>query len=123
MTTPLPPDDNLRQLLDAARSKTPTGNRRRWLLTACGLLASVVLAIAAAGKPAPAGQYLTEPAARGALVVTATASGTLQPTKSVDVGSELSGTLADVRVQENDVVSRGQVLARLDTAKLEDAVI
>lgn len=124
MTTPLPPAaDNLRQLLDAARSKPPTGNRRRWLLTACGLLASVALAIAVVGKPAPAGQYLTEPAARGALVVTATASGTLQPTKSVDVGSELSGTLADVRVQENDVVSRGQVLARLDTAKLEDAVI
>ncbi|MEW6705684.1 MAG: efflux RND transporter periplasmic adaptor subunit [Pseudomonadota bacterium] len=65
-------------------------------------------------------RYVTEPAARGDLVVTVTANGTLQPTNQVDIGSELSGTVARVLVELNDRVRRGQVLAELDTAKLQD---
>jgi HlyD family secretion protein len=38
------------------------------------------------------------------------------------VGSELSGTLQDVFVQENDVVQLGELLAVLDTSRLEDAI-
>jgi HlyD family secretion protein len=60
--------------------------------------------------------------ALGNLTVTISASGTLQPTRSVDVGSELSGTLVEVLVDDNDRVSKGQVLARLDTSRLADAV-
>lgn len=85
----------------------------------------VVVAIAAyltfaGGNGAPQGQYTTEDAAIGNLVVTISASGTLQPTRSVDVGSELSGTLEAVLVNENDTVKQGQVVARLDTSKLQD---
>ena len=68
------------------------------------------------------GNYITEEVTLGNLLVTASASGTLQPTKSVDVGSELSGTLTKVLVQENDHVTKGQLLAELDTAKLKDTV-
>ena len=67
-------------------------------------------------------QYVSEDAVTGDLTVTISASGTLQPTRSVDVGSELSGTLAEVLVNENDRVSVGQILARLDTSKLQDTV-
>lgn len=70
----------------------------------------------------PQGRYLTEEAAQGHLVVSISASGTLAPTRSVDVGSELSGTLEEVLVDDNDRVTQGQLLARLDTSKLEDAV-
>ncbi|HEY7804586.1 MAG TPA: efflux RND transporter periplasmic adaptor subunit [Orrella sp.] len=66
--------------------------------------------------------YVTEPVARGSLVVTATATGTLEPTRTIEVGSELSGTLEDVFVQENDVVEFGELLAVLDTSRLEDAI-
>jgi len=66
--------------------------------------------------------YVTEPAVRGSLIVTASATGTLQPTRTVEVGSELSGTLEDVFVQENDVVKVGELLAVLDTSKLNDAI-
>lgn len=120
-----PPDHSaeaLRDLLNAAPVGA-FGARRRWLWAAGGtalLLASLLLF--AGGGNGPAGQYLSEEAALGNLLVTASASGTLQPTKSVDVGSELSGTLASVLVQENDVVKKGQLLAQLDTAKLQDAV-
>lgn len=68
------------------------------------------------------GRYLTEEAALGHLVVSISASGTLAPTRSVDVGSELSGTLEAVLADDNDRVTQGQIMARLDTAKLRDAV-
>src|SRR5574343_1280175 len=97
--------------------------RRRWWLIGGGLAILAVLLVALSGGNGQlAGQYQTEEVAVGNLLVTASASGTLQPTKSVDVGSELSGTLSSVLVQENDVVKKGQLLAQLDTAKLRDAV-
>lgn len=57
---------------------------------------------------------------RGNLNVTITATGTLKPVKEVSVGTEVSGTVAQVLVDYNDQVKAGQVLARLDTAKLQD---
>lgn len=62
--------------------------------------------------------YRTEPARRGNLTVTVTATGTLQPTNEVQVGSELSGIVREVLVDYNDKVKKGEVLARLDTTKL-----
>lgn len=67
--------------------------------------------------------YVTEPAARGNLTLTVTANGTLQPTRSVNIGSELSGTVLRVLVDVNDRVKKGQVLVELDTAKLNDQVV
>ena len=114
--------DDLRQLLGTAR---PSGGRvvRRSGALALALAAGAAVFLLARGPAAPPVRYQTEPAVLGDLVVTATATGTLQPTKSVDVGSELSGTVATVLVEENDVVRRGQLLAELDTARLKDAVI
>ncbi|MBI4872046.1 MAG: biotin/lipoyl-binding protein [Candidatus Riflebacteria bacterium] len=71
----------------------------------------------------PAGpRHNTEPVARGKLVVKVSATGNLQPTNKVEVSSELSGIVAKVLVDENDRVKKGQRLAQLDLAKLEDAV-
>ncbi|MBN1932282.1 MAG: efflux RND transporter periplasmic adaptor subunit [Desulfobacterales bacterium] len=64
-------------------------------------------------------EYKTVEAQRGNLTVTVTATGNLQPTNQVDVGSEVSGTIESVSVDYNDFVKAGQVLARLDTTKLE----
>ena len=63
-------------------------------------------------------RFTTEPVTRGNLSVKVTATGTLQPTNKVDVGSELSGTVARVLVDINDSVRKGQVLAELDTSRL-----
>lgn len=52
--------------------------------------------------------------------MTVSATGTLQPTNQVDVGSELSGLIEAVLVEDNDRVRKGQVLARLDLSKLTD---
>ncbi|HSN79884.1 MAG TPA: efflux RND transporter periplasmic adaptor subunit, partial [Rhodoferax sp.] len=48
---------------------------------------------------------------------------TLQPTRSVNIGSELSGTVLRVLVDVNDKVKKGQVLVELDTAKLNDQIL
>ena len=67
-------------------------------------------------------RYATEAATTGTLVVKVSATGNLQPTNQVDVGSELSGIVERVFVDVNDAVKKGQVLARLDLSKLKDAV-
>lgn len=62
--------------------------------------------------------YTTEPARRGGLTETVTATGTVQPTNQVEISSELSGTVKEVKADFNDRVVTGQVLAELDTDKL-----
>jgi HlyD family secretion protein len=96
--------------------------RRRWLVGGLLLLIAVAVVAFLPASGSRQGRYLTEDAVTGNLVVTISASGTLQPTRSVDVGSELSGTLEAVLVNDNDRVTKGQVLARLETSKLQDAV-
>lgn len=99
--------------------------RRKWLwgLLFLGLgmafMAGVMWMLA---SDAEDGFYRVEPVELDHLVVTVTATGTLQPTTSIDVGSEQSGTLAEVFVQENDQVKQGQLLARLDLTRLQDTV-
>ncbi len=67
--------------------------------------------------------YVTEAVTQGKISVVVSANGTLQPTHSVNIGSELSGTVAKVLVDVNDRVSKGQVLVELDTAKLRDQIV
>lgn len=97
-------------------------SKRFWAMAGGTALAIVLGSLVFGGGNGPAGQYVTEEATMGNLIVSISASGTLQPTRSVDVGSELSGTLEAVLANENDRVTKGQVVARLDTAKLRDAV-
>jgi HlyD family secretion protein len=51
------------------------------------------------------------------------ANGTIQPTRSINIGSELSGTVLKVNVDVNDKITKGQVLVVLDTAKLRDQIL
>lgn len=59
-------------------------------------------------------RYQTEPVKLGNLTVTVQANGNLEPTNSVEVGSELSGLVMEVLVDDNDQVRKDQILARLD---------
>ena len=67
-------------------------------------------------------RYSTAEVTRGEIIVTVTATGSVQPTTQVDVSSELSGALAEVAVDFNDQVEVGQILARLDDTNLGEAV-
>lgn len=72
--------------------------------------------------PSSLTQYKTEQVKRGDLVVLVNATGTLEPTNEVEVGSELSGSIKSAEVDYNSNVKVGQVLARLDTSKLDAQV-
>ncbi len=67
--------------------------------------------------------YATQAAAKGNLTLSVTANGTIQPTRSINIGSELSGTVLKVNVGVNDRIKKGQVLVVLDTAKLRDQIL
>ena len=68
-------------------------------------------------------RYVTEQVRLGDVSRNVSADGTLQPMRRVNVGSELSGTVREVRADVNDRVKAGQVLVVLDTAKLQDQVM
>jgi HlyD family secretion protein len=106
----------------------PAGAPRRWWRrrTVWGALALLAAGAAVTWvwlgqrQAAAAPQYTTQTVSRGALTVTVTANGTLQPTTQVAIGSELSGTVSRVHVDVNDRVKKGQVLVELDDARLRD---
>jgi HlyD family secretion protein len=75
------------------------------------------------GRAETTPHYATTPAHRGELLVSVSATGNLQPTNEVEVGSELSGLVTDVNVDNNDRVTKDQVLAKLDTSRLQDAIV
>jgi HlyD family secretion protein len=92
--------------------------RSLFIALALVVVAVVVITLAMRGR-STATQYKTEEVRRGDLTIIVTATGNLQPTNKVDVGSELSGIVKSVEVDYNSRVKVGQTLARLDTSKLE----
>jgi HlyD family secretion protein len=90
-----------------------------WIAGAFVLLAVVVVVWRGTGGNGKRPAWQTAEVHRGDLTSAVSATGTLQPVNKVDVGSELSGTIASVHADFNDRVKRGEVLARLDTEILE----
>lgn len=113
--------------IDAVLADTSsTGNRQPWRKWLAGFALALLLVLviwAAASLQGTTGdsRYVTNPITRGSLVVTVTATGSVQPTNKVDISSELSGTVRKVNVDYNDTVVAGQILAVLDTDKLKAA--
>ncbi|MEO6096218.1 MAG: efflux RND transporter periplasmic adaptor subunit [Fibrobacteria bacterium] len=90
--------------------------------------ALVLLALAGAGswyqwgrKPAEI-KWKTAPAERGPIQVSVTATGTLQAVVTVQVGTQVSGTVSALYVDFNSKVAKGQVIARIDTTLLRAAL-
>lgn len=93
------------------------------------LIVIVVLAAAAAGVlfatrdgDASATSYRFVSVVRGDLESTVTATGTLNPVRTVQVGTQVSGQISQLYVDFNDRVRKGQLIARLDPTLLEEAV-
>lgn len=93
-----------------------------------GLGVAVVAVTAAglyiwSGSGSPVVQrFQTAPVQHGDLTVFVAATGNLEPTNQVEIGTELSGTVRTVAVDFNDSVRVGQVLATLDTDRLDAQV-
>jgi HlyD family secretion protein len=77
-------------------------------------LAGAAVAAAACRHAAPALPYRKIPVERRDIVVTATASGVIQPILTLSVKSKASGEILEEPVQTGDEVRKGQLLARID---------
>lgn len=94
--------------------------RGRWII-------AIVLLVAGAGafamwrlsRRAEPTRYQTTAVARTTLTATITATGELNAMTQVSVGTEISGIVESVMVDFNSPVRVGQVMARVNTEKLE----
>jgi HlyD family secretion protein len=98
--------------------------RRTWTLLALVLLAVGVLLYAwQPWKKAESGpQYRLAKLERGPLSAAVTASGTLSALITVQVGSQVSGQIKEIRVDFNSEVKKDQVIARLDPETFDSRV-
>ncbi len=104
-----------------------SGSRRRlkyWIIAACLLLiaagAAVAVTLRSTGNDT---NYETHTMAKGNLQITVTATGNLEATNQVEVGSELSGIITMVTADFNTEVKPDQPLAYLDDTKFKAAVL
>src|SRR6267143_6499527 len=88
-------------LLATVRSPFPT------------VLALASLALAACNREGPA-SYRTEPVTRGAISEIVSATGDVSAIVTVNIGSQVSGTISKLYVDLNSQVKKGQPLAELD---------
>lgn len=93
----------------------------KWIIAGVALLLIVlVISRCSTGDEGP--EYITEEVQRESLDLTVTATGNLRPTNQVEVGSEVSGRIDDIRVDVNDQVTRGQILAIINTEIIDDQI-
>ncbi|OGD21689.1 MAG: hypothetical protein A2Y69_10885 [Candidatus Aminicenantes bacterium RBG_13_59_9] len=118
------PEELMAKVLGTDASSGRSRKRTRWLVAAT-TLAVIVLAVIIlswARKNGSKVEYVTADVVRGDLTVAISATGNLAPMNQVDVGSEVSGLVVAVYVDDNDKVTKGQLLAQIDLSKLNDEV-
>jgi HlyD family secretion protein len=98
-----------------------TPAHRRWAL-AIAVVGAVALTFFLCRR-APEPRYTTATVDRGDVVETVGATGALQAVVTVQVGSQVSGTIQELKADFNSVVKKGQVIARLDPSSFEARVL
>lgn len=114
-----PVQGDIRDILEQEHA---TGRRAIWKWSLPILLALAALWVTWRFFDAGANgdvQFRTAEVQRADLTITVTATGELMPVNQVEVGTEVSGTIETVEADYNDIVTAGQVLARLDPEQLE----
>jgi HlyD family secretion protein len=101
---------------------------RRWkrgllVIGALAVLASAAVLIPGAVSPGDTGSALTHTVTRGDLVVTVTEQGTLESSNNTEIKCKVRGySLVSWVIEGGTVVEAGDVLVRLDTKRIEDAI-
>ena len=85
-------------------------------------LATAAAAVVYARRPDTAVSVSSAAVTRGAIVNAVSATGTLEAVTTVQVGSQVSGTVESLSADFNSIVRKGQVLARLDQSLLQSAL-
>lgn len=104
-------------------SKRPGFLRGRNLFLVGGAAAVVLIGWSIFGPKGDADPYRTGEVDRGAITRVVSATGTLQPLVSANVGSTVSGPVQSVSVDFNSQVRAGQELARLDPTPFQQRIV
>jgi HlyD family secretion protein len=90
--------------------------RAVWILAAVAVAAAAVVLVRGRAKPP---RYALATVDRGDIVEVVGATGTLEAVTTVQIGSQVSGTIESLYADFNSVVKKGQVIARLDPSLFE----
>jgi HlyD family secretion protein len=80
------------------------------------LLTLATLSIVTGSRPEVTANYTEVEVMRGDMSEIVSATGTLNPVNTVQVGSQVSGSIAGLHADFNDRVDKGEVIARIDPA-------
>lgn len=96
-------------------------NRKGWVL---GAVAAIVIAVVlfAAFRPKDSTQYFTSAVTKGDIRDVVEATGTINAVTTVQVGSQVSGTISALYADFNSHVKKGQVIAKIDPSLFQGAL-
>src|ERR1700720_2616898 len=96
--------------------------RGRWLIVVCMVVVAGLL-VAWALKRSSQAQHFTAKVERGAINDVVEATGTINSVITVQVGSQVSGSIAKLNVDFNSRVHKGDVVALIDPALFKGALL
>ena len=91
--------------------------RKQRFIQTTSVLAAAILLMSSC-KKAPSFKYNEEEVVKQDIITSVTATGTIEPVTSVDVGTQVSGIVSKLYVDYNSTVKAGQVIAELDRTNL-----
>ena len=88
------------------------------------IIVAIVIAVALffKGKVNSSATYITQAAKQTNLTETITATGQINPISTVNIGSQVSGTISEIYVDYNSEVKKDQLLAQIDPALFQATV-
>jgi len=96
--------------------------RNKWVIAAGVVIAATAVAAFKLSRPSPV-EYFTAAVERGDIREVVDATGTINAVTTVQVGSQVSGTLARLSADFNSVVRKGQVIAQIEPSILEGVLL
>lgn len=87
---------------------------KKYLIYGIALLAIIGISYKLLNRTAGGTTYKTQKIENGDIMESITASGTINPLSTVSVGSQASGRIAEIYVDYNSEVKKGQLLALID---------
>lgn len=96
--------------------------RHKWLLIGIAAVCVAVFALRGATNKTTKKNFVTMDITRGNLSQTVTATGEIQPLNTVNVGSQVSGTIEEIYADYNSQVKKGDVLLKIEPSVLQASV-